>query len=127
MKDSELKELFETPIFTGCLSDDRRTLPGKLILKDSFYWVPLVSAFAGARLEEICQLTLSDIVQVDDTWCIRVSDEEDDQAAKTDAALRLIPLHPTLIKLGLVERRSEERRVGKECVSTLRSRWSPSH
>src|SRR3546814_1992960 len=25
------------------------------------------------------------------------------------------------------ERRSEERRVGKECVSTCRSRWSPYH
>src|SRR3546814_4502791 len=28
--------------------------------------------------------------------------------------------HPGLV-------RSEERRVGKECVSTCRSRWSPSH
>src|SRR3546814_13487629 len=27
----------------------------------------------------------------------------------------------------LLERRSEERRVGKECVSTCRSRWSPYH
>src|SRR3546814_8450030 len=27
----------------------------------------------------------------------------------------------------LVRRRSEERRVGKECVSTCRSRWSPYH
>src|SRR3546814_17460801 len=26
-----------------------------------------------------------------------------------------------------VETRSEERRVGKECVSTFRSRWSPYH
>src|SRR3546814_842196 len=26
-----------------------------------------------------------------------------------------------------VLQRSEERRVGKECVSTCRSRWSPSH
>src|SRR3546814_13888489 len=26
-----------------------------------------------------------------------------------------------------VGRRSEERRVGKECVSTCRSRWSPYH
>src|SRR3546814_11889527 len=25
------------------------------------------------------------------------------------------------------DERSEERRVGKECVSTCRSRWSPSH
>src|SRR3546814_5004411 len=28
---------------------------------------------------------------------------------------------------GLLQRRSEERRVGKECVSTCRSRWSPYH
>src|SRR3546814_5674475 len=27
----------------------------------------------------------------------------------------------------LAVERSEERRVGKECVSTCRSRWSPSH
>src|SRR3546814_11892266 len=27
----------------------------------------------------------------------------------------------------MVLRRSEERRVGKECVSTCRSRWSPYH
>src|SRR3546814_17894108 len=26
-----------------------------------------------------------------------------------------------------MEQRSEERRVGKECVSTCRSRWSPYH
>src|SRR3546814_11340307 len=26
-----------------------------------------------------------------------------------------------------ISRRSEERRVGKECVSTCRSRWSPFH
>src|SRR3546814_13419977 len=28
---------------------------------------------------------------------------------------------------GVPETRSEERRVGKECVSTCRSRWSPYH
>src|SRR3546814_11933994 len=37
-----------------------------------------------------------------------------------------------LVSEGLVRRvqgkgRSEERRVGKECVSTCRSRWSPCH
>src|SRR3546814_3447326 len=34
------------------------------------------------------------------------------------------------IAIGLLahhQRRSEERRVGKECVSTCRSRWSPYH
>src|SRR3546814_4671241 len=28
---------------------------------------------------------------------------------------------------GVASMRSEERRVGKECVSTCRSRWSPYH
>src|SRR3546814_19718769 len=34
-----------------------------------------------------------------------------------------------VIGIGLTPRqpRSEERRVGKECVSTCRSRWSPYH
>src|SRR3546814_18247766 len=30
-------------------------------------------------------------------------------------------------QIGTLVSRSEERRVGKECVSTCRSRWSPDH
>src|SRR3546814_5919691 len=30
-------------------------------------------------------------------------------------------------RISLLEERSEERRVGKECVSTCSSRWSPYH
>src|SRR3546814_20714512 len=38
------------------------------------------------------------------------------------------PIGPTTKPLPLkLFRRSEERRVGKECVSTCRSRWSPYH
>src|SRR3546814_8455306 len=33
----------------------------------------------------------------------------------------------TLVDVRLREARSEERRVGKECVSTCRSRWSQHH
>src|SRR3546814_12890875 len=49
--------------------------------------------------------------------------ERDPFAAATIAAL-LPALPPFLLALG---GRSEERRVGKECVSTCRSRWSPYH
>src|SRR3546814_11597246 len=31
------------------------------------------------------------------------------------------------VGLSVIKCRSEERRVGKECVSTCRSRWSPYH
>src|SRR3546814_18982411 len=47
------------------------------------------------------------------------------------AIARLTPL--TMVETGLPSfsncsaQRSEERRVGKECVSTCRSRWSPYH
>src|SRR3546814_5188085 len=36
-------------------------------------------------------------------------------------------LHFQQVDLGGLVDRSEERRVGKECVSTCRSRWSPYH
>src|SRR3546814_14264862 len=34
---------------------------------------------------------------------------------------------PTVLRVVYWLGRSEERRVGKECVSTCRSRWSPDH
>src|SRR3546814_13672135 len=41
-----------------------------------------------------------------------------------DQSLPREPLQLVLAQAGV---RSEERRVGKECVSTCRSRWSPYH
>ena len=35
--------------------------------------------------------------------------------------------HEPYTRQGLLEFRSEERRVGKECVFLCRSRWSPYH
>src|SRR3546814_19179178 len=37
------------------------------------------------------------------------------------------PQEYIVVAIELIKRRSEERRVGKECVSTCRSRWSPYH
>src|SRR3546814_18051859 len=47
------------------------------------------------------------------------------QQQKTDLA----PLRSEIIQVNYAKAsdRSEERRVGKECVSTCRSRWSPDH
>src|SRR3546814_18559990 len=45
------------------------------------------------------------------------------------ASLRARQAQPIVIlaELAPEQARSEERRVGKECVSTCRSRWSPYH
>src|SRR3546814_17925100 len=39
----------------------------------------------------------------------------------------VMSLHTRFGNLANILDRSEERRVGKECVSTCRSRWSPDH
>src|SRR3546814_15666406 len=46
--------------------------------------------------------------------------------AMDDAFIRSLP-HFLRQYLRRISHRSEERRVGKECVSTCRSRWSPYH
>src|SRR3546814_15199650 len=55
---------------------------------------------------------------------------------KNDAMLDALPTpffasgsyssEPSWVSQGVTETRSDERRVGKECVSTCRSRWSTS-
>src|SRR3546814_15393213 len=52
-------------------------------------------------------------------------------SAHTEAAMRPAARGSCKLQAGLHKkrgaRRSEERRVGKECVSKCRSRWSPYH
>src|SRR3546814_5050574 len=52
----------------------------------------------------------------------------DHRASSIDEALEIIRTATKPISVGILgNARSEERRVGKECVSTCRSRWSPYH
>lgn len=109
--DDELRALFETPMFTGCFSSKRRARPGRAIIKDADYWVPLILMFTGARREEICQLYLADVIQVDGIWCFKIHDEEADQQTKNESSKRVVPIHETLIKLGLLDRVARLRKI----------------
>src|SRR3546814_19470647 len=73
----------------------------------------------------------------------RIADVEDERANRSRwrqlrpllrtivGNVEMVALHGqtgvTLEHIVSSRRRSEERRVGKECVSTCRSRWSPYH
>src|SRR3546814_11319995 len=48
------------------------------------------------------------------------------RAENEHLGLKVLVVAPGSVRTN-VSRRSEERRVGKECVSTCRSRWSPYH
>src|SRR3546814_15962239 len=48
-------------------------------------------------------------------------------ATRREQKLQDVPVAVTAVTSESLGRRSEERRVGNECVSTCRSRWSPGH
>lgn len=96
------------PSYKEFTPDELKLIFGKDYLpykksKPHFFWVPTIGLFSGARINEICQLRCSDILEYQGTWIIRMLAEEEDQAAKTDASKRVVPIHPQLIELGLVE------------------------
>lgn len=77
------------------------------------FWAPVISLFSGARLEEICQLYLNDIREVNGIMCFDIN-AEDDKDTKTEAGKRIVPVHPFLIELGLLERVAHLRGNGEQ-------------
>lgn len=76
---------------------------GKLKDHPERYWLPLIALFSGMRLNEIAQLHVGDVVQVKGIWCFKVqAGEEGGKKIKTAASNRVIPVHQTLIDLGLI-------------------------
>ena len=73
------------------------------INKPERYWATLISAYSGARLNEVCQLNVSDIQKMDGIWVINFNADSEDKSVKTEAGNRVIPLHPKLLNLGLLD------------------------
>lgn len=80
------------------------------------YWLPLLALYVGGRINELCQLYLTDICKDKNGIAYidfnldapdKVMDEEaqvgGDKSLKTVNAIRQVPIHPRLIELGLLE------------------------
>ncbi|QJD31393.1 integrase [Methylococcus geothermalis] len=66
------------------------------------YWIPLIQLYTGARIGEICQLTPGDIVRLPGgipAFRLVAANARLSGMRK----LRLVPVHPRLIALGLLE------------------------
>jgi integrase len=67
--------------------------------KASSFWLPIIALYTGMRLEEICQLYVSDVKEIDGVWGFEVVEDEDkeDKSVKTSEK-RFVPLHPLLLQ-----------------------------
>ena len=98
----QLRDLFASPVWTGCYSEARRSLRGTLIIKDEKYWLPLLGVYHGNRLEEFAQLLRSDVKKQDDTWFFDINDDDQKQV-KNEQSKRRVPLHQDILRLGFID------------------------
>ncbi|MDD1965775.1 site-specific integrase [Pseudomonas putida] len=78
------------------------------------YWLPLLGRVTGARLEELCQLRVDDLIEHQGIQCIRIDDSREGQNLKNASSRRVLPLHPSLIELGLLQFAESARRAGAD-------------
>jgi integrase len=97
-----LARLFASPVWTGCQSESRRSVAGKIVIKDSKYWLPLLALYHGNRLEEFAQLRREDIKRDDGIWYFDIHDGGDRQI-KNEQSKRRVPVHPAVTALGFLD------------------------
>ncbi len=95
-REHELSAIFSHPIWTGCKDEIARNTPGSMIIRDRYFWPPLIALFTGMRANEIASLLLSDIHLPTEHqlphFVVR--------GTKTASAVREIPIHPRLAEIG---------------------------
>jgi integrase len=106
-------------------ADDLRALlsepewKGRMFLHSYGFWLLPLGAYTGARLNELCQLDLADFSEVNGIPVVSLCTEG--LRGKNKNARRMVPLHPELIRLGLLRhvdrlRQAGETRLFPECI-----------
>jgi len=97
------KKLFTSPLYTGCKSIFRRTIPGDEIHRDALFWVPIFGRLMGVREDEICGRMVGDIEWIDTeigrVAYLKIRD------SKTASSSRDVPIHWLILELGFLEHR----------------------
>ncbi len=99
---SDIQNLFRAPLWQGCSSKQVRTRPGKQVIKDAYYWLPILGAFTGARRAELAGLCRNELIQVDGIWCFDIR-KNDVRRIKNKTSKRCVPIHSQIIELGFME------------------------
>jgi len=112
--DEQLNTFFRSPIYIG-RKNEKRALweKGNKIIKDGNYWLPLVAAFTGMREAEILQLTPDTLKEQDGIHYFDLNEENGVKDIKTYNGIRIVPIHPELIKMGFLKYCQKRRSIIK--------------
>ena len=81
---------------------DANKSPSKRINANDLYYITMIAAYSGMRINEIVQLRARDIVQHNNVLCFSIN-RDDGKSTKNINSIRLVPVHSKLIELGLME------------------------
>jgi integrase len=104
VREADQKSIF-TPDDLRKLLNSRDYVQG-LHKTASRFWVPLIAVYTGARLNEICQLSCSDVTQHAGTgrWVFDFNENDDDPLKSIKGKRqRLVPIHNKLIQFGFLD------------------------
>ena len=76
--------------------------PSKRISANDLYYITMIAAYSGMRINEIVQLRVRDIVQHNNVFCFSIN-RDDGKSTKNINSIRLVPVHSKLIEFGLME------------------------
>lgn len=100
---NDLIKLFGSPVWRGrkgrALAASYQ--PGPHLLRDALFWLPLIAIYSGLRLEEIAKLRAADIFVQDGVTVIDLNEVLG--RLKSRNSFRLVPIHPELVRMGLVD------------------------
>ena len=65
------------------------------------YWSPILGLYTGARINELGQLRVADLEKIDGIWGLHIRHQVKNKSSK-----RFLPLHHSILKLGLPQRQS---------------------
>ena len=130
--DADMKTIFESPYMVQAQ-----------YLHAYQYWIPLVSAFTGARIGEVSQLHIADVIEIDGIPMFDITDiqaggdGDDDDSGDDDVAdemrsdevaakrlknvgsRRKVPIHSKLLALGFLDYISLRKQAGEIYVFEL--------
>ena len=98
----QLNTILESPLFNGFLQNGSEHVKGELRSDDWRYWIPLACLFTGARIGEIAQLQVGDVIQEQGVWFIHIRNDESTGQVTKSGHSRPAPVHSQLQMLGFV-------------------------